>query len=129
MTDAQGLTELRGLAAGEWTIVVRATGYSTLTRQLTIRAERVPQDLRLDLARGAIIGGVVRDRFGRRVAGAKVSIGSLSTQTDADGNFRFEDAPVGAQEVTAERADSRAAIAVQLRAGETRLSLAIELPD
>lgn len=128
-TDAQGVAELRGLAAGEWTIVVRATGYSSLSRTITIRAERVPQDLRLDLARGATIGGVVRDRYGRRVAGATVSIGSLSTLTDADGNFRLEDAPVGASQVEAARADSRAAVSVQLTAGETRLSLSLELPD
>ena len=129
VTDARGVAEFRGLAAGDWTLSVRAAGYATVVRAVAIRAERVPQDLRLDLARGAILGGVVRDRYGRRVPGARVTIGTLSTQSDADGNFRFDDAPTGAQQIEAEHGHARAAMALQLRPGESRLSLSIELAE
>ncbi|MEJ7602595.1 MAG: carboxypeptidase regulatory-like domain-containing protein [Kofleriaceae bacterium] len=129
VTDARGVAELRGLAAGDWSLLVRATGYATVVRAIAIRAERVPQDLRIDLARGAILGGVVRDRYGRRVPGARVSIGTLSTQSDADGNFRFDDAPTGPQQLEVEHGQTRAGISLQLRPGETRLSLSIELTE
>src|SRR5262249_53296741 len=77
-TDARGFVELRALAAGDWKLAVRATGYIAVSRVVTVRAGRGLQDTALDLVRGATLAGEVRDRYGRRVPGARVTIGDVS---------------------------------------------------
>ena len=126
-TDPQGLAELRGLAAGEWSVQVRAPGYTAGRAAVTIGATRVLPELRLDLARSAIAGGVVRDRYGRRVAGARVSIGGASARTDADGNFRIADAPAGPGVLEAESEGARGALRIELAPGDERMTLNVEL--
>lgn len=126
-TDRSGLVELRGLAPGAWKLSVRAPGYIAATRALTIRAGRGLEDAVLDLVRGATLAGEVRDRFGRRVAGAKVSIGDVSTVTDADGAFRLTGVASGLLE--AESEGRRGAIELTLAPGDERLSLTINLPE
>ena len=129
VTDANGIIELRGLAVGAWTLQARGSGYAAATRSIAIVAQRIPQDVRVDLARGATLVGVVRDRYGRRVAGARVSIGSVATRSDSNGEFRLADAPGGPQLLEAEHDAARASLALQLAPGETRQSLQIELGD
>ena len=126
-TDPQGQAELRALAAGEWTVQVRAPGYTTGRATVTISATRVPPELRIDLVRSAIAGGVVRDRYGRRVAGARVSLGAASTHSDADGNFRIADAPAGPGVLEAEYEGARGALRVELAPGDERMTLNVEL--
>ncbi len=126
-TDPQGLAELRGLAAGEWSVQVRAPGYTAGHAVVTISATRVLPELRLDLARSAIAGGVVRDRYGRRVAGARVSLGGTSTHTDADGNFRIADAPAGPGMLEVEYEGARGALRVELAPGDERMTLNVDL--
>jgi len=126
-TDPQGLTELRGLAAGEWSVQVRAPGYTAARATITISATRVLPELRIDLARSAIAGGVVRDRYGHRVAGARVSIGGASTRTDADGNFRIADAPAGPGVLEAEYEGARGALRIELAPGDERMTLNVDL--
>ncbi|MBA3819173.1 MAG: carboxypeptidase regulatory-like domain-containing protein, partial [Deltaproteobacteria bacterium] len=125
VTDARGGVELRGLAPGEWKLAVRAAGYVPITREVTIRPGRVPTEVALELARGATLAGVVRDRQGRRVPGAKVSIGSVSTVTDADGNFRIVGAASGVLE--AEQGGRAGSQAIELAPGAERHSLTLEL--
>ena len=69
----------------------------------------------------------MRDRYGRRVAGAKVSIGGASTRTDAEGNFRIADAPVGATVIEAELDGTRGTLPIELQPGSERVALTIEL--
>lgn len=126
-TDRNGLAELRGLAPGSWKLTVRAHGYVAASRTLTIRAGRGLEDAVLDLVRGATLAGEVRDRFGRRVAGAKVSIGDLATVTGADGTFRLTGAASGVLE--AESEGRRGALELRLAPGDERLSLTIHLPE
>jgi hypothetical protein len=126
-TDAQGYAELRALAAGEWTVQVRASGYTAGRHVVAVGATRAWPELRLDLQRSAIVGGVVRDRFGRRVAGARVSIGGASARTDADGSFRITDAPAGPGTLEAEYEGARGALRVELAPGDERMTLNVDL--
>ena len=125
-TDAAGAAELRGLTAGEWTLAVRAPGFAPARQTVTIRVGRTA-DVALDVSRSATLAGVVRDRFGRRVAGAKVTFGGVATQTDDDGNFRLADAPSGSGWLEAELDGARGATQVQINPGDERASLTVEL--
>ena len=125
--DARGGLELRGLVPGDWRVTARAAGFTPATRTIEIRAGRVLQDVVLELARSARIAGTVRDRHGRRVAGARVTIGDAATKTDTDGNFTIADAPVGSHVVEAELDGMRGTLAVELSAGAERTALTIEL--
>ncbi len=126
-TDPAGVANLRGLATGEWTLKIRAKGFTAVTRQVSVRA--APDDLRLTLSRSATISGVVRDRRGIRVAGVKVFVDELSTTTDANGNFRLTDAPTGSYWIEAELEGVRGATQVRVDAGDERQDVAIELPQ
>jgi murein DD-endopeptidase MepM/ murein hydrolase activator NlpD len=128
-TDPQGVAELRGLVAGEWTLQVRAPGYTAGRRAVTVAPTRVLPEVRLDLQRSATVAGVVRDRFGRRVAGARVTLGAATARTDDDGSFRIADAPAGPGTLEAEHEGARGALRVELRPGDERLSLTVELTD
>jgi hypothetical protein len=126
-TDATGIANLRGLAPGEWTFKLRAKGFSEQSKTITMRA--APDDLRLTLARSAVISGVVRDRRGIRIPNVKVFVGELSTTTDAGGNFRLADAPSGAYWVEAELDGVRGATQVRIDPGGERQAIEIELPQ
>jgi hypothetical protein len=126
-TDSRGIVELRGLAAGDWKLSVRAAGYVAAARAVTVRVGRGLQDIALDLVRGATLAGEVRDRFGRRVAGARVSIGAVSTVTDAEGAFRLTGVESGVLEADSD--GRRGAVELRLAPGDERLSLTINLPE
>ncbi len=126
-TDARGFVELKGLAAGEWKLSVRASGYVAMARTVAVRIGRGLEDATLDLVRGATLAGEVRDRFGRRVAGARVTIGDVSTTTDADGAFRLTGVQSGALE--AESDGRRGALDLRLSPGDERLSLTVNLSE
>jgi hypothetical protein len=64
--------------------------------------------LAVDLARAAVatfVGTVVADSTGRALEGVEVAVPAfnLTTRTDARGQFRLSDVPVGTHEVTARR--------------------------
>jgi murein DD-endopeptidase MepM/ murein hydrolase activator NlpD len=128
-TDAHGVLDLRGMAAGDWKIVARAPGYAVAAQTLTIRVSRLSADVALDLSRGAIVEGVVRDRYGRRVPGARVSVGAASAVADRDGNFHLADVPSGAVVLEAEADGKRGQLPLQLAPGDSRMSVDVELPD
>jgi len=127
VTDAKGIAELRGLVPGEWKVTARSAGYTLAAQTVAVRAERVLEDVQLELARSASIAGTVRDRYGRRVAGARVSIGTSTTKTDAEGNFRIADAPVGEGVIEAELDGTRGTLPIELQPGAERVALVIEL--
>ena len=70
---------------------------------------------------------MVRDRYGQRVAGARVWLGTASTTTDADGNFRLTDVPTGAGRLEAERDAARGGVPVNLAPGDELVTLSIDL--
>jgi murein DD-endopeptidase MepM/ murein hydrolase activator NlpD/uncharacterized GH25 family protein len=127
LTDAKGVVELRGLKAGDWKLSVRAAGYLAASRSVTVRIGSRLQDTTLDLVRGATIAGEVRDRFGRRVAGARVKIGDVSTVTDSDGGFRLIGAASGTLE--AESDGRTGEVDLRLSPGDERLSITVNLSE
>jgi murein DD-endopeptidase MepM/ murein hydrolase activator NlpD len=128
-TGADGVADLRALAPGAWTLRVRVPGYVAVERALDVDAADRPADVRIELARGATLAGVVRDRYGQRVAGARVWLGSAATRTDRDGNFRLVDVPTGAGQLRAEKELLHGAIAVDLRPGDEQITLSIDLAE
>ena len=83
-TDAEGRYSLGGLPE-QFALRVDASGYATV-EQTVNRATSL--DLRL---RPNVLSGKVTDRFnGQGVAGAKVTVGSASALTGADGSYRVE---------------------------------------
>jgi murein DD-endopeptidase MepM/ murein hydrolase activator NlpD len=126
-TDARGIVELRGLTAGEWKLAARVAGYIASSRSLTVRSGRGLQDATFDLVRGATVAGEVRDRFGRRVGGARVTIGEVSTTTDSDGAFRLTGVQSGTLE--AESDGRSGAVDLRLSPGDERLSITVNLSE
>jgi murein DD-endopeptidase MepM/ murein hydrolase activator NlpD len=128
-TDAHGIVELAGLTVGQWSFTVRGGSYAPITREITIRASRVPEDLRLDLAKAAILAGAVRDRRGTRVAGARVWAGAAETKSDADGNFRLTGVAIGTVLLEASLGDHHGQLALQLAPGDEHVTLGVELSE
>lgn len=131
---ADGLLELAGLRAGRWTVAVRADGYVTSKRTIEVPAGRDPGDItaddaRIELARGAEIGGLVLDGNGERVAGAKVEIGGVGGTTDQDGRFRLRAVPAGSQTLRARRGDAAGELALTLAPGDEQITLQLTLQD
>ena len=125
ITDAHGVAELRALATGAWTLDVRLAGYALVEHAVTVPGG----DVRIELAPGARVAGVVRDRFGRRVAGARVAIGTVAVQTDGNGEFELADLPSGAVTITAASGDLRAEMPLSLAPGDERVALELELRE
>jgi hypothetical protein len=138
-TDKAGLWKLGPLRPGRWKIVVEQPGFLPLAQMLDVPASRAPgqtsvRDVRLELARGALVGGTVRDARGQRAAGATVSVqradgtGPIASgTTDTQGEFRIHDSPTGELVITATKNDATGATRTSIRPGDEILSLAIEL--
>ncbi len=118
---------------------MKLPGYLPVARDLDVSVSSTPgtasvRDIRIDLARGALVGGTVRDARGQRVVNAKVTVqpadGTGPTAegiTDAQGEFRIRDAPTGGLLVTAARGDIGGSIVATVRPGDEVLGLSIEL--
>ena len=135
-TEASGRWKLGPVEKGHWKIEVKLPGYLPFARELDVPAATragttTVRDLRIDLARGALVGGTVRDSRGQRVANAHVVIRSATTSgegdADAKGEFRIHDAPTGDVVVEAQKGDTTGTTRVSVRAGDEVLGLAIEL--
>ena len=132
-----GRWKLGPLVPGRWKLGVKLPGYLPNERTVEVPAARAPgdtsvHDVRLDLERGALLGGTVRDDRGRRVAGAKVTIQlddgpSAAGTTDSAGEFRIRDAPTGDVTITAVHGHTRASIQQRVRPGDEILGLSLEL--
>jgi len=135
-TDKNGRWKLGPLKAGHWKIEVKLAGYLPLARELDVSAAHSPggtsvRDIRLDLARGALVGGTVRDTTGHRVPGAHVVVrtGGISAEGDADpqGEFRIRDCPTGVVEVVASKGDASGGTTATIRPGDEVLGLSIDI--
>jgi hypothetical protein len=138
-TDKLGQWKLGPLQPGTWKVVVKQPGYLPLAHEVDVPRARAPgttsvRDVRLELQRGALVGGTVRDARGQRVAGATVAVRradgtgpTVEGTTDTQGEFRIHDAPTGDLVVTATKADATGSTRATIRAGDELLSLAIDL--
>jgi hypothetical protein len=138
-TDKNGLWKLGPLTPGSWKLVVKLPGFLALSREVDVTAARTPgqtsvRDVRLELQRGALVGGTVRDARGQRLAGAVVRVvpanGSGSATegtTDNLGEFKIRDAPTGDVIVTATKGDATGATRATVRPGDEILGLSIDV--
>ncbi len=138
-TETTGRWRLGPIVPGRWKLAVRTPGYLPLARELDVPVARTPgtstvRDVRLELRRGALVGGTVRDARGNRLPGAKVTVqaadGTGPTAeglTDAQGEFRIRDAPTGELAVTATRNDAAGSVRATVRPGDEVLGLSIEV--
>jgi murein DD-endopeptidase MepM/ murein hydrolase activator NlpD len=129
VADARGIVEVRGLAAGEWKVTARAPGYAVVTKTVVVHVSRASDEVTLDATRGATVEGVVRDRYGRRVGGARVTVGSSTSVSDRDGNFRLTDVSAGAVVLDAELDGHHGTMPLQLAPGDARVSINVEISD
>ena len=98
--DEQGAVELTPLAPGAWTLAVTAPGYVAQRVKLEVVAGTAPKaitvrDVRIEMQRGAVVGGTVRDAYGVRVRGAIVISGDVKAKTDEEGMFELRDVATG----------------------------------
>ncbi|HEY5920704.1 MAG TPA: carboxypeptidase-like regulatory domain-containing protein [Kofleriaceae bacterium] len=138
-TDAKGLWKLGPLVPGKWRITVKLPGFLPVTRDVDVPVSRAPGvtsvlDVRIELERGAIIGGTVRDRRGQRASGAHVVVKRadgrgepVEADADAQGEFRIHDAPTGLLVVSATLGDDSGSTSTTVRPGAEVLGLAIEI--
>jgi hypothetical protein len=138
-TDAKGLWKLGPLKPGKWKIEVKLPGFLPVARDVDVPVSRAPgatsvRDLRIDLARGAILGGTVRDRRGRRAGGAHITVrrsdgrgDPVETDADAQGEFRIHDAPTGELIVSASFGDASGSTSTTVRPGAEVLGLSLEV--
>ena len=135
-TGAGGRLELVPIVAGAWTLSVEVPGYVRRSLAVDVPAGDRPaqvtaRDLRLELERGALVAGLVRDRYGNRVAGAKVTVkrgdDALTATTDAEGEYRLRDVPTGTVEVTAAKQGATGTTSLELRPGDERLSVELTI--
>ncbi|MBL9085763.1 MAG: carboxypeptidase regulatory-like domain-containing protein, partial [Planctomycetia bacterium] len=130
-TDDEGRYALRGLAAGEVTVLAFAPGLASADAAridargfnplaVTLRSG-VTATIDVELASAATLSGRVRDDRGRAIDGAVVEVaiaagmgreaglaGSTATATGADGTFRLEAVPAGLLLRVVARAPGRA---------------------
>jgi len=138
-SDKLGRWKLAPLAPGRWRLTIKLPGFVAQVRELDVPVAHAPgvtslRDIRIDLARGAQIGGTVRDARGQRVTSAHVIAGAAAGQgptcegdSDGRGEFRLRDCPTGELVVAASKSDARGSVRATVRPGDEVLSLALEL--
>ncbi|MBA3455470.1 MAG: carboxypeptidase regulatory-like domain-containing protein [Deltaproteobacteria bacterium] len=138
-SDKIGHWRLGPLVPGRWKLTIKLPGYLPLAHELDVAASRTPgttsiRDIRLELARGALVGGTLRDARGQRVSGATIAIRAtrgggptVEGMTDAEGEFRIRDAPSGEIEIVATSVERTGTTRVTVRPGDEVLGLAVEL--
>lgn len=138
-TDAKGHWKLGPLKPGRWRVTVKLPGFLPATRELDVPVSRAPgasslRDVRIELARGALVGGTVRDRRGQRVGGARITVRRVDgrgepveADTDAQGEFRIHDCPTGDLLISATFGDAGGSTRATVRAGAEVLGLSIEV--
>jgi protocatechuate 3,4-dioxygenase beta subunit len=133
-TGPDGRAQIGGLASGTWTISASAPGYAAAAATVEVPAGRrlgdlTARDLHLDLTRGAVLAGVVRDQSGDRVAGADVSVDGAVARTTSDqqGRFRLDDAPSGAITLAARKGPHHGALHLDVAPGDEVVTLELRL--
>jgi Carboxypeptidase regulatory-like domain len=129
-TASTGRWKLGPLLVGHWRLAIAQPGYMALARDFDVPASTI-RDVRIELARGALIGGTVRDGRGQRVAGAHVvirsAVGEVAGDADAQGEFRIHDAPTGDVDVIATKGDAAGSMRTTVTPGDEVLGLALEV--
>ena len=129
-----GAVTLAPLRAGAWTLRVQTPGYVPLALPVQVKAGKEPhaitrRDVRVELMRGAILAGTVRDHQGTRVHGATVRVGPVTGKTDERGGFRMRDVPTGSIRIAAEKNGATGSIEIAVKPGDELVTLEVSLAD
>jgi hypothetical protein len=131
VSDAEGVAIFPKLRAGVWKLRVHHEGYvareSRIVLELPSDGRAVRAEHTAELSRGAILAGILRDRDGDRVAGARVWVGESSTRSDQDGNFRLVDVATGAVQLQADQGGETGKLDLQLSPGDEIVTLDLRL--
>jgi len=138
-SDVKGLWKLGPLRPGKWRLEVKLPGFLTQSRDVDVPVSRAPgatsvRDLRIDLERGALVGGTVRNSRGQRAGGAHVTVrrvddsgAPVEADADAQGEFRIHDCPTGELIVSATFGDASGSTHASVRPGAEVIGLSIEV--
>jgi len=87
-TDRTGIAKVAWCGDAITSVTVRAAGW----RPQSLREQPAGDRIDVELVRGGVLAGTVRDHLGRTVRGARISIGSKMdvALTDLDGAYRVE---------------------------------------
>lgn len=128
-----GTFEILGVEPGLVTVMVQAVGFSPLRLSGLEVPEQTPlRDLELVLETGSSLIGTVTDSDGEPASQAVVMLSNRGSgrsrsgfaHTDADGKYRIDGLPTGAQMVTAAFENGgRTTKAIDIEPGENRLDL------
>tara|TARA_R110002096_G_scaffold361075_3_gene554132 strand:- start:22286 stop:24871 length:2586 start_codon:yes stop_codon:yes gene_type:complete len=128
LSDHQGHVELTGLVPGTWTASIDSIEHTLFQQAFDVAAsEATPEPREVRLQRGASLRGVVRDRYGDRVEGARVWVGRTETTSDSDGVFRLNRVPTGDVVLRAKRGDETSASPLGLFAGDEFVTLELTI--
>ena len=117
------------LPAGRVTLTAAAPGYVTTTREIEVVAgdrlhDVTTRDVRIEMERGGVVTGRVRDDRGDPVADVTIAAAGLRARSDREGLFRLDGVPPGRVRVSAEKGGTGASEELEVRAGdETRAEL------
>jgi murein DD-endopeptidase MepM/ murein hydrolase activator NlpD len=126
VTGDDGVAELAPVAVGRWQLSARKRGYTAASITTRVEAGRRAEP-DLELARGAILAGVLRDADGTRIGGAEIRAGQATATTDRDGYFEIRDAPTGLIELRAIKGDLSSARTLELAPGDELVTLELRL--
>lgn len=123
-TDADGRFVCSGLEPGKTIVTLRPAGFAPQRHEVTLEAGK-DRALHLQLGLAASLTGTVRDEAGAPVPAAVLRVGEYAShlgfyqRCDAQGRFRVEGLPPGAQVLHVEKDGvGKTQAQLQLRAGE-----------
>ncbi|MCP4449211.1 MAG: carboxypeptidase regulatory-like domain-containing protein [Myxococcales bacterium] len=126
-SDEKGRVVFAAVPAGPCTISASLDDYALATTSAVLVAQRsrnsVPQIVIVEMSRGSILAGIVRDETGDRVAGATVSAGAIQTKTDAEGRFRLERVRGGAITLVIRKDGAESRETHEVDSGEERVTM------
>ncbi len=103
-TNGDGGFTLNEIPQGPQTLTVKASGFMSTTRSVTVVAGTSVSAGSIELTpiptTGSVTGTVTNQRTGIPVPGATVAVGGISKSTLADGTFTLDGVPQGAQTIT-----------------------------
>lgn len=138
-SDAKGAFVLESLSPGRWNLTVSADGFQKVERpSLELVAGLKPEPVRITLARGATVAGVVTDGDGKPLGGVRVAraeqgsrrmfaFARTSTTSSADGRYRLEGLPPGQHVLSYAHEGFRETVRdVEVSEGEVQLDVVLE---
>ncbi len=138
-SDEEGAFLLEALTPGRWNLTVTADGFQKVEHPgVELVAGLDPEQVRITLARGATVTGLITDGDGKAVSGVRVARAAQGGRrafafrqsnitSSADGRYRLEGLPPGQHVLSYRHERYREAVRdVEIGQGEVRLDVVME---